>query len=159
MDLLGLDPMRRARRVALQFLDALVAGDGAVVRRTADLPFVILDSNRVVGLTRFTTAEELDQFTRFTRKVHRGARVWRLTCRECGAITGEEFARLGAAGRAGSPFEPVPWRQVRVVYARVVPGARGQPGEGVYVVVRVAGGRARVLGVGSGDPPAGKPAK
>jgi hypothetical protein len=41
------NPVRRAETVARQFLDALIAGDQAAIRRTTDVPFV------VVGLQRF----------------------------------------------------------------------------------------------------------
>jgi hypothetical protein len=132
--------VRRAGTVARQFLDALLAGDGAAIRRTADVPFV------VAGLKRMDTLAELEQFS---REVHERAVEAKLSCRMRGSVAGEEFARTAGKDTEGLP----PWRELVAVYAHVHKGDKKEVDEGIYVLVRLRGGRVRVVGVGSGMAP------
>jgi HEAT repeat protein len=144
-DAVVFSPVRRAAAVARPFLEALIAGDGAAVGRTADVPF------SVAGLKRFATTAELEQFT---REVHERAVAGKLSCRMRGTIAGEEFART-AGKRPGEqlPEGLPPWRELHAVYASICKGDKKEADEGVFMLVRVRGGRVRVIAVGSGAPP------
>jgi HEAT repeat protein len=138
-------PARRAATVARQFLDALIAGDPAAAGRTADVPFF------VSGLKRFTTLAELEQFA---REVHARAVDAKLSCRMRGTVAGEEFARTPRKGPGDKLPEGLPpWRELHAVYASIYKGDKKDVDEGVYLLVRVRGGRVRVIAVGNGTPP------
>jgi HEAT repeat protein len=137
-------PVRRAASVARQFLDALVGGDQAAVRRTADVPFA------VAGLKQMATAAELEQFA---KEVHGRAVEGKISCRMRGSVPGEEFARTGRdPAQPGGVPDGLPWRELRVVFAQVYKGNKKEMDESIYLLVRVRGGRVRVVGVGSGAP-------
>ncbi len=139
-DAVVFSPVRRASTVARQFLDALISGDLAVIRRTADVPFA------VAGLKGLATLPDLEQFV---QEVHERAAEGKISCRLRGSVAGEEFARTARDLPAGLP----PWRELRVVYAQVFKGNKKEVDEGIYLLVRVRGGRVRVVGVGNGTSP------
>jgi HEAT repeat protein len=145
LDPLHFDPTRRATELGRRFLEALFEGDAAQVRRVAALPF-IMDNRQ-----RFTKPEELDEYVADVKKWTAGQKY---TWKAGRTVRGEAFYRANG-GPGSRPPDGVAARDLCVVPVHVQsPG--GKSDERVVLLVRVGGGRACVLGLGSAPPQPGK---
>lgn len=136
-DLPWLHPSQRARAAAVEFVNAMLKPDPAAVKRLTDCPFCLM------GVQTFQTREELDKFVGDT--LVRGPRP-KATFKTGKVLSGDEYLK-----QADGPFKDfvagLPRGEVRAVFLDVEVAGEKQT-QRMAIVVRLGGGRARVVGIG-----------
>jgi hypothetical protein len=134
------DPARRAERLAGRFLAALLKGDKDAVRGMTALPFQM-------HTEQFDKAEQIDNWV---GGVHSRSVEKKYTSRVTGKPLPFEKLPKAQRERLKKQYAGRSGRELYLVPVEATP-AMGKP-EPLFVVVRVVGGKAGVVGVGSPRP-------
>jgi HEAT repeat protein len=141
------NPNQRARAVARRFLNALLKGDEAAMRRTSDVPFCL------AGIQTFKSRAELDTLLRGAGEHNKTRNI---TFTVSPAVPVDVYAKTAPA-REAAFLNGMRRSEVRVVYISSREN-QAQSDSGA-LIVRVRAGQAKVVGLGQGNKPPDKPAR
>jgi hypothetical protein len=136
-DLPWLNPGQRARAATLQFVNALLKGDMATLKKSTDFPFSL------AGHMTFTTRPELDKFLEET--FNRGERP-KLSFSVTAIKSLEEYLKT-IQGPQKDFAAGLPRAAVRVVWVQIKYEGQNRE-EKAAILVRLRGGQGRVIGIG-----------
>ncbi|MBV9121974.1 MAG: HEAT repeat domain-containing protein, partial [Planctomycetes bacterium] len=143
-DAVMFDPALRVRQVGRQFLTALGQGDSAGLVRTMDFPFFLGEGN----------GEEMsrEQFERFIQPLAAEMKQQKVHFTIQKVVSVEEYSRV-APLKEKRYLTTLTRLRLKVVYVEVQ--REGDRPESGVLFVRLTGGRARVVGIGDGEPRGG----
>jgi hypothetical protein len=138
VDVALLDASQRARDVARHFLNGLIRGDVAAMRKTTDVPFTF------AGMQNCATRDELDKFLGEVAQIGRPQKA---SFNVVSVVSIDDYLKTAP------PNEKEAFKEakagLRAVYVQAVTDGRKDT---AAVFVRIAGSRVRVVGVGQGKP-------
>lgn len=139
VDLKPVNVVQQARVIAKQFMTAIFKGDVATLKKTTAVPFLMPGGE-------FANQKEITDFFKVVG-TRRGTRQFRVSVRGVSGL--EEYLRI-APDEEKKSLARLRKTEIRAVY--VEGGVEGQA-DGGTILVRISGGRARVIGIGEGKPP------
>jgi hypothetical protein len=142
-DLFFVNTRERCLTVTRHFLDSIVKGDFKAFQKSTDVPF------NLIGQMSFATREELDNFVRpFLEMAKAEQNKMQMSFKLGKVLTVEEYTKK-ARPMEGDFLAKLPRAQTRVVWASLL--QNGNP-QAAGIIIRVTGGRARVIGLGQPGP-------
>jgi hypothetical protein len=143
---LFLDFSARARQTARQNLTALFKMDAATLKKTTDAPFQFVEMERIK--TRAELDQGIDLLCQLLQNDPKAAQELAKVTMEVGrVVSAEAYERAGKSGPLKKFLAELPRKaELRVVYVRIK-GIQDGLDDSFVVLVRVAGGGARVIGL------------
>jgi hypothetical protein len=135
------NPITQAKRVAREFMDGMIQRDLTRLKNSIDAPFSLM------GMQNFATRGDVERFLDMMLKQARNDKLSGYTIQK--VEKADEVARQ-LPPQARGLFEGHKMSELRVVN---IDGQQGGRTESAFLVVRIRGGRAQVVGLGTKDFP------